>query len=420
MPISTRAVIEGHLDSPIRKMFNLGKKLIQEGKNPIDVSLGNSFTEVFPESFYNAFEKNYLKAKKSRPEERFHGYMQNPGFVEVREKIAEWLMKNNIYKNINSSEIIMTHGACGGINVILKTLIEPIVFYDQPSWKFEIKNKEPDEVIILAPYFVEYIAYIGNNQGKPVIVKTDDNFNLNIKEIEKAINKNTKAIILNTPNNPTGIIYSEESINELKILLGKKQKELGIDIYTIEDIPYWDLNYKDSPPPLIAPKYKNSFVVYSWSKSLGLAGERIGFISFNPEITDGQENVFYGLNRYHRNWFVNANAFMQRIVGEIVGTTIDIELYRKKRDKIYNKLIELGFKVNKPDGAFYFFPEIPEKFESPEEFIKLALEGDDPLLYTPGEGFGKGYERFLRISYCTDNNTIDRALNKLEKICKKI
>ncbi len=241
-----------------------------------------------------------------------------------------------------------------------------------------------------------------------------------IKEIEKAINKNTKAIILNTPNNPTGIIYSEESINELKILLGKKQKELGIDIYTIEDIPYWDLNYKDSPPPLIAPKYKNSFVVYSWSKSLGLAGERIGFISFNPEITDGQENVFYGLNRYHRNWFVNANAFMQRIVGEIVGTTIDIELYRKKRDKIYNKLIELGFKVNKPDGAFYFFPEIPEKFESPEEFIKLALEGDDPLLYTPGEGFGKGYERFLRISYCTDNNTIDRALNKLEKICKKI
>ena len=152
---------------------------------------------------------------------------------------------------------------------------------------------------------------------------------------------------------------------------------------------------------------------------MGLAGERIGFMTFNPEIKDGVEDVFFGLSRYNRGWFVNANAFMQRIVGSIVGTTIDIELYRKKRDRIYEKLIELGFKVLKPEGAFYFFPEIPEKFSSPEEFQELALEGNDPLLYTPGAGFGSRYKRNIRISYCVDNKTIDRALDKLERICKK-
>ena len=222
MPISQRALIEGRMDSPIRKMFNLGKKLIQEGKHPIDVSLGNSFTETPPKGFYEAFEEQYLKAKNSKPSDRFHGYMLNPGFIEVREKIARWIKENNIYRNIRSSEVIMIHGACGGLNSILKTLIEPVAFYDLVTRKFMVRNREPDEIIIIAPYFVEYVAYIGNNQGKPVAVKSDNNFSLNVHEIEKAINKKTKAIILNSPHNPTGVIYSEENINALVKVLEKK------------------------------------------------------------------------------------------------------------------------------------------------------------------------------------------------------
>jgi len=419
MPISQRAITEGRMDSPIRQMFNLGKKLIEEGKRPIDVSLGNSFSETSPEGFYEAFEEQFIKAKNSNPMERFHGYMLNPGFIEVRERIADWLSKKNIYKNVKGSEIIMTHGACGGLNSILKTLIDPASYYDPIGKNYVIRDTDPDEVIIIAPYFVEYVSYIGNNQGKPVAVNTGENFDLDVNKIEDAINKKTKGIIINTPNNPSGVIYSEKKLRELVEVLEKKQKELGIDIYTIEDIPYLDLNYTNEAVPLIAQKYSNSFIIYSWSKSLGLAGERIGFVAFNPEINDGKENVFFGLSRYNRNWFVNANAFMQRVIGDIIGTTINIEGYRKKRDKIYNKLIDLGFKVIKPQGAFYFFPEIPEQFESGEAFQKAALEGDDPLLSTPGIAFGEWYERHIRMSYCLDSETIDRALFKLEKICKQ-
>jgi len=419
MPISKRAVIEGQLDSPIRKMFNLGQQLIKEGKHPIDVSLGNSFTETPPEGFYEAFEEQFIKAKTSRPSDRFHGYMLNPGFIEVRDKVASWLQEKNIFKDITGKEVLMTHGACGALNAVLKTLLEPISYYDQQTRTFEINAKGPDEIIIVAPYFVEYLSYIGNNQGKPVIVKSKDDFSIDVEAVENAITRRTKAIILNTPHNPTGVIYSEKNVKNLLEVLEKKQRELNTDIYTIEDIPYYDLNYTKEEVPLAAPYYRNSFIVYSWSKSLGLAGERIGFIAVNPDIKDGRDTVFFGLSRYSRNWYVNANAFMQRVIGSVIGTTIDVEWYREKRDKIYNKFIELDFKVTKPRGAFYFFPEIPDHFKNGEEFQKKALEGDDPLLSTPGIAFGKWYDRHIRFSYCIDSDTIERALNKLEKICKR-
>ena len=321
-----------------------------------------------------------------------HGYMSNAGYEDVRGAIASSLNKR-FDTDFSEKNIIMTVGAAGGLNVILKTLINP-----------------GDEVIVFDPYFLEYRAYINNYDGVIVEISPDTtSFMPNLAEFEKKITKNTKAVIINNPNNPTGVVYSEQIIKDMAEILERKQKEFDTEIYIVSDEPYRELAYDGVEVPYLTKYYANTIVGYSYSKSLSLPGERIGYIVIPNEMPDYQ-NVFAAASIANRILgFVNAPSLIQRAVAKVLDEQTDIAYYDRNRKTLYEGLIKLGFECIKPQGAFYLFVKTPCEEKT---FIEMAKKYN--ILLVPGTSFAcPGY---IRIAYCVSYETIVNSLPSFAKL----
>ena len=325
-----------------------------------------------------------------------HRYMPNNGYLETREAIATTLTTETGV-NISPDDVVMTCGAAAAINVVLKTLLNP-----------------SEEVIILSPYFVEYGYYIDNHAGVAVVVPTDDNFQPDLNKIESALTPRTRAIIINSPNNPTGVVYPQDRIADLATLLEKHQSKHKRDIYLISDEPYRRILFDETKYTHVFPYYSNSIVVTSHAKDLALPGERIGYIAVNSSCEDREvlSNGFTFCNR--TLGFVNAPALMQHVVKNLQGVSVDATDYQRKRDLLYSSLIDFGYSVVKPQGAFYLFPKSP--IQDDVEFVDLLQEWN--VLAVPGRGFGTpGY---FRISYCVEDSVIAGSLDGFKGAAEKL
>ncbi|MBE5921344.1 MAG: pyridoxal phosphate-dependent aminotransferase [Lachnospiraceae bacterium] len=379
--------------SAIRAMFEEGKRLasIYGAENVYDFSLGNPNVPAPAEVNQAAIE--ILSEEKTIA---VHGYMSNSGYEEVRAKIANSLNKR-FDTNFTEQNIIMTVGAAGGLNVILKTLLNP-----------------GDEVIAFAPYFGEYNSYVSNFDGKIVAISPNtENFQPNLTEFEEKISARTKAVIVNSPNNPTGVVYSEDTIKKMADILNKKQEEFSIDIYLISDEPYRELVYDGVEVPYLTKYYANTIVGYSYSKSLSLPGERIGYLVIPDEVADfsmvlGAANVANRILGY-----VNAPSLFQKVIGKCIDVEMDITPYNRNRELLYNSLVEYGFTCIKPEGAFYLFVKSPVADE--KEFCEEAKKHN--ILVVPGSSFAcPGY---VRIAYCVAYETIEGALRGFKALAVK-
>lgn len=379
-------------NSTIRAMFEEGKRLsdIYGEENVFDYSIGNPNVEP-PENIKTIISDILNKEKPNF----VHGYMNNSGYEDVRDDISSFLNKKNNL-NLTRNNIVMTCGAAGGLNIILKSILNP-----------------DEEVITFAPFFGEYKNYVENFDGKLVIVPTNiDTFEPDLDELSKVINSKTKAIIINNPNNPTGVIYSKNAIQSLADLLNKKQKELNTSIYLISDEPYREIVYDNAEVPCLLKYYDNTFIGYSYSKSLSLPGERIGYVVVNPSMTDCDE-MMAALNIANRILgFVNAPSLFQRVIAKSLGSEVDVNIYKKNRDLLYNHLVKLGFPCIKPKGAFYLFPRTP--IEDDKKFCEDAKQFN--LLLVPGSTFGcPGH---IRLSYCISYEKIEKSLPAFDKLAK--
>ncbi|WP_300857025.1 pyridoxal phosphate-dependent aminotransferase [uncultured Clostridium sp.] len=377
-------------NSTIREMFEEGKRLasIYGEENVFDFSIGNPNVEP-PEEIKSIIKRIVNEEKPNL----LHGYMNNSGYEDVREAIANHLSKEYKLK-LKYENIIMTCGAAGGLNIILKSILEP-----------------EDEVIVFAPFFGEYINYVNNfNSIVKVISANTTNFQLNLEELKNQISKKTKAVIINSPNNPSGVIYSEETIKNLSKILREKQLEFNKDIYIISDEPYREIIYDKNKVPCILNYYGNSFIVYSYSKSLSLPGERIGYVVVNNNMNTFKD-VIDSLNIANRILgFVNAPSLFQRVIKESLNLEVDTNIYKKNRDLLYNHLTSIGFECLKPDGAFYLFPKSP--IEDDVKFCEDAKRFN--ILAVPGKTFGcKGY---FRLSYCISYDKIKKSLKAFEEL----
>lgn len=375
----------------IRAMFEEGEKLrkIYGADKVFDFSLGNPDPEPPVEV------KNALRELAHSDELRMHSYMNNAGYPEVRETIAQKINKETGL-NLNFNNVVMTVGAGGALNVVLKTLLNP-----------------GEEVIVFAPFFVEYRSYIDNHGGKTVIINTDFKTFLPDPELLKAsITPNTKAIIINTPNNPTGVVYGVDILKSIAKVLEEKSQEYGHTIYIISDEPYRKLAY-DVEIPNILTIYKNAIMIDCFSKSLSLPGERMGYIATNPEAED-IDTLMGGLIYCNRVLgFVNAPALFQRVVAKTINASVDINIYKERRDLLYDNLIKFGYECVKPDGAFYLFPKalIADDVEFKNRAVKYNL------LIVPGSGFGcPGY---FRLAYCCSLETIKNSIPAFEALAKE-
>lgn len=376
----------------IRKMFEEGERLrkIHGADNVYDFTLGNPNVEP-----PRKFEEEFRKIAEA-PLAGMHRYMSNAGYEESRSAVAEVLTKTS-GSDVKSSHIIMTCGASGAMNVVLKTILNP-----------------GEEVIILAPYFVEYKFYIDNHGGVPVVVWTNpDTFLLDLTAIEKAINEKTRAIIVNSPNNPTGVIYPAACMKELGDLLQRKEREMNRQIYVISDEPYSRIAYDGISVPSIFSFVDNAVIVTSHSKDLALPGERIGYLAANPRMTHVDLFIEGAIFCNRTLGFVNAPALMQRLVAKLQHESVNVDEYKEKRDILYHYLTGMGFQMVKPDGAFYLFPKSP--LSDDVEFVKLAQK--QKILLVPGTGFGApGY---FRIAYCVDKAMIERSLDAWKTLAKE-
>lgn len=379
--------------SAIRAMFEEGKQLaaVYGPENVYDFSLGNPNVPA-PKAIDTAI-RDILDEEDPVV---LHGYMSNTGFEDVRETIAGFLNKTH-GTDFTQNNIIMTVGAAGGLNVILKTLLNP-----------------GDEVAVFAPFFGEYRSYVDNYNGKLVVVPPNtETFQPNLAELEKMLTPTTKAIIVNSPNNPTGVIYSEETIIALADILRKKQEEFGTDIYLISDEPYRELVYTDAPVPYLTKYYDNTIVGYSFSKSLSLPGERIGYLVIPSQVSD-YEDVFAAAGVATRVLgFVNAPGLQQKAVARCLNEQTDIAYYARNRETLYNGLKELGFSCILPEGAFYLFVKSPVPDE--KAFCQAAKQYN--LLLVPGSSFG--CPGFVRLAYCISYETIQNALPKFAELAKE-
>jgi aspartate aminotransferase len=373
----------------IRAMFEEGEKLrkIHGAKNVFDFSIGNP--DVEPPFEVKEALKNIIMDDKTG----MHGYMNNAGYPLVREKVAKHLSRENGMP-ILSGNVVMSVGASGALNVVFKTLLNP-----------------EDEVIVFAPYFVEYGFIVDNHGGKLVIVETDcDSFLPDPQILAEYINSKTKAIIINSPNNPTGVIYDENTLAKLAEVIKTKEKQYNTSIFIVSDEPYSKIVYDDVKVPSILKIFKNVIKVDSYSKSLSLPGERIGYIVVSPEIEDAAM-IVNGLIFCTRTLgFVNAPALFQRVIAEALDAKVNTDEYKVRRDFLHEKLTNIGYTCVKPQGAFYLFPKslIPDDIE----FVRHAIKYN--LLLVPGSGFGApGY---FRISYCVAFQTIKDSIPAFEKL----
>jgi len=367
--------------SLIRKMFEEGnrRRKIYGDDKVFDFSIGNPIFE--PPAIV---EESLLKLLQS-DEKGTHRYMPNPGFPETRRFIADQLLKETKI-SFTEESIIMTAGAGGAINVILKTLLNP-----------------GEEVIVFKPYFTEYDHYIKNFGGTIKKVPTTEAFRFDFDALETALTSNVKVILINSPNNPTGVVYSATELDELDRLLSKKSEEFGNTITLLSDEPYKKIVF-DDPAPSVFLHYPNTIVVTSHSKDLALPGERIGYIAISPQHNDAEEVYSGAVIALRILGFVNAPALMQRLIPLVGDQVMDLSIYRKNRDILYEHLTRIGFSCNKPGGAFYLFPKCP--IEDDKQFVEAAQELN--LLIVPGSAFGgPGY---FRLCFCFETEMIERSL----------
>jgi aspartate aminotransferase len=391
MPVAKKIQTSMEKSSWIRKMFEEGiaRKEQYGAENVFDFSLGNPNLEP-PVRF-----KKTLMELAGDPSPALHAYMPNAGLVATRKAVADSLSRQN-RSTLGPEDIVMTVGAGGALNVVLKTLLNP-----------------GEEVVIPSPYFVEYNFYLDNHQGVPRIVKTRPDFSLDLPALESAVTDRTKAVLINSPNNPTGKVYGKEDMQALGKLLGLCSRRLGQPIYLISDEPYRKIVYDGITVPSVLDAYPESFVVTSFSKDLSLPGERIGYAAVNPEMTD-KGTIVGGMVLCNRILgYVNAPAFMQRAVARLLDESVDISLYQRKRDMLCKGLEEFGYEFEKPGGAFYLFPKTP--IEDDVAFVQDLQE--ENILAVPGSGFmGPGH---MRIAYCVDDRTIERAMPGFERVMRK-
>ncbi len=379
-------------NSVIRLMFEEGMRMAKEfgPENVYDFSLGNPNVPA-PKKVEETIER---LLKEENPV-ALHGYMSNAGYPDVRKKIADSLNKR-FGTDFNENNIMMTVGAAGGLNCALKALINP-----------------GDEVITFAPFFLEYKNYVANYDGVLITAEPDTKtFQPDLKDFESKIGPKTRAVIINNPNNPTGVIYSEKTIKDIAAILEKKQKEYGSEIFIISDEPYRELVYTGAEVPYITKYYANTIVGYSFSKTLSLPGERIGYLVV-PGEASGYEELFRAVTIANRVLgFVNAPSLMQKVVGECLDEKADIAYYGKNRDVLYEALKKYGFECIKPEGAFYMFIKSP--VEDEKEFVEAAKKYH--ILVVPGSSFM--CRGFVRLAYCVSYETCLGSLPGFEKLAK--
>ena len=387
MPVSNKIRNFMEQGSWIRKMFEEGISLKRQygDENVFDLSLGNPVIDP-PEEFFTK-----LKSIADSPITGMHRYMPNAGLVETREAVAGQLV-DETQITFTADEIIMTCGAGGALNVVMKTLMDP-----------------GDEFVIFAPFFVEYHFYADNHGGSCKVVPPDQNFLPDMDAFRDSITPVTRGVLINSPNNPTGVLYSSDVLENLCEIIRQKEKEYGTEIYLVSDEPYRRIIFDQLEYPHIFDHHQRSIVATSHSKDLALPGERIGYIAIHPECPD-KEEIIDGMVFCNRTLgFVNAPALAQHLVASLQSVSVDVSLYERKRDFLYPELIEMGYSVVRPQGAFYMFPKAP--IEDDVEFVDKLKE--ERVLAVPGTGFGlPGY---FRLSYCLNDETIEGALPGLKR-----
>ncbi len=380
--------------SAIRAMFEEGNRLakIYGRENVYDFSLGNPNVPA-PQAVKDAI----IELLEEEDPVALHGYTNsNAGYEDVRAAVAESL-NQRFDTNFAAKNIVMTVGAAGGLNVALKTLLNP-----------------GDEVITFAPYFGEYRSYTANYDGVLIAISPDtETFQPKLAEFEEKITQKTKAVIINTPNNPTGVVYSEETIMKLADIMRAKQREFGTEIYLISDEPYRELAYDGVEVPYLTKYYENTIVGYSFSKSLSLPGERIGYLVIPDEAADSEDLQSAASVATRILGFVNAPTLQQKMVVKCLDAQTDISYYDRNRETLYNGLLECGFSCIKPEGAFYLFVKSP--VEDEKAFCAAAKKYN--ILIVPGSSFGcPGY---VRMAYCVAYETIVNALPKFKELAKE-
>ena len=375
----------------IRKMFEEGaRRKAQYGADKVfDFSLGNPNLEP-PSKVMEVFESLIRDPAPGQ-----HAYMSNAGLVETRQAVADYLNTFNTPR-FSFDEIVMTVGAGGALNVVLKTILNP-----------------GEEVVIPKPYFVEYNFYLDNHQGVPKLVETRPDFSFNFDAMEAAMTEKTRAVLINSPNNPTGKVYSEGDLKQLGQLMTLYSKKHGQPIYLISDEPYRKIVYDGISVPSVFDVYPETVVVTSFSKDLSLPGERIGYIAAHPEISD-KGMVMAGMVLCNRVLgYVNAPAMMQRAISRLLNDSVDISIYQRKRDRLCEALSSFGYDIQKPEGAFYLFPRTPIA----DDVAFVAALQEENILTVPGTGFGgPGH---LRIAYCVSDQVIEGALPGFERVIKR-
>ncbi|MDJ0666443.1 MAG: pyridoxal phosphate-dependent aminotransferase [Desulfobacterales bacterium] len=391
MTIATKIETFLHRSSWIRKMFEEGARLkAAHGADKVfDFSLGNPNITA-PECFDKALAETACSCSGE------HGYMPNTGYAHVRQSVAKYLSEEQGV-TVTQDEVIMTCGASGALNVALKTLLDP-----------------GDEVLTPVPCFVEYGFYADNHGGVLKTVATHPDFSLDLEAMATAITPQTKVVLINSPNNPTGQIYSQESLERLGELLAAKSARYERPIYLISDEPYRKIVFDDHSVPSIFTVYADSLLATSYSKDISIPGERIGYAALNP-AANYRDAVMNGMALANRILgFVNAPALMQKIVACLQGTSVDIGLYQRKRDLLCEGLAAAGYEFITPPGTFYLFPKSP----IPDDVAFVQALQEELILVVPGSGFnGPGY---FRIAFCVDDATIVNALPGFKRAIERL
>jgi len=374
----------------IRKMFEAGEALKTRGGGEIfDFSLGSPNLEP-PREFQEA-----LKDLVHNPIPGMHRYMPNAGYPSTRKAVAD-LVSGQEQVSLEPLDVIMTVGAAGALNVALTSILDP-----------------GDEVIILAPYFVEYMFYVRNHGGTVRVVQTTEDFDIDLEAIERATTEHTKALIINTPHNPTGRIYSQEKLDGMSQLLGRLEQRTGSPIHLLVDTPYAKITY-DAKNPLLFKSHPATMIAHSHSKDLGIAGQRIGYLIINPHHPDRQSLRTACTVTNRTLGFVNAPALMQLALERSLHSSVDVSYYRENRDLLCNGLAQAGYQFVRPEGAFYVFPRTPV----PDDLAFTRELLQENVLVVPGSGFGRAGH--IRIAFCVARETVQRALPRFAKVIQRV
>lgn len=378
--------------SAIRAMFIEGKQMALKygSENVFDFSLGNPSVDA-----PSVIKDSISDVLRNEKPTTIHGYMENAGFVDVRTKIAEATNKE-FGTNFTDRNVIMTVGAAGALNIVFKTILDP-----------------GDEVIALAPYFPEYRHYVENHAGTLTVIPTGDGFLPDFDILAQNLSPKTRAVIINTPNNPTGVVYNDQTLRALADVLEAHETRIGRSVYLVSDEPYRKIIYNDVFVPYVSKFYKNTFVAYSFSKSLSLPGERIGYL-ITPTEMECFETIIDGLSVANRILgFVNAPSLFQKIAAACVDINADFSVYRHNRELLYNALTSIGYECVKPEGAFYLFTKSLETDDT--NFCREAKKYN--LLVVPGRAFGgPGY---FRAAYCVSERVVSESLDRFEALYKQ-